>query len=137
MAESLIKIAKDKLDIPTLWRLRGWPREPGKECFRPYAPEDTRKSGSVFNHGQLFRDFKSGETLDAPALLAAVEGMSNSAACMMFIDLAGVVRENHGSKDNPKRSAAPYAPPATCSSRTDGENQAIAAIPPRAGAGRA
>ena len=111
MSESLIKLAKAKLDIPTLWRLRGWPREPGKECFRPYAPEDSRRSGSVFQEGQLFRDFKSGETLDAPALLALVEGMTNSAACMLFIDLAGVARERHGSRDTARIAPARYAPP--------------------------
>jgi hypothetical protein len=111
MSESLIKLAKDKLDIPTLWRLRGWPREPARECFRPYA-EDTRKSGSVFEDGRLFRDFKSGETLDAPALLARVENLSNSAACCLFIDLAGIARERHGSREAPaRRTSARFAPP--------------------------
>jgi hypothetical protein len=89
----MIQIAKERLDIPTLWRLRGWPREPGKECFRPYAPDDTRKSGSVFQEGRLFRDFKTGDTFDAPALLGLVEGMSNSAACCLFIELAGVAKD--------------------------------------------
>lgn len=110
MSESLIQLAKERLDIPTLWRLRGWPREPGKECFRPYAPEDTRKSGSVYQEGRLFRDFKSGETLDAPALLAAVEGMSNSAACCLFIDLAGVARTRQGSREPVKRTPPRPAP---------------------------
>lgn len=112
MKESVIKLAKERLDIPTLWRLRGWPREPGKECFRPYAPDDTRRSGSVFQEGQLFRDFKSGDTLDAPALLAKVEGLTNSAACLLFIDLAGVARERHGSRDDLTRRTPPrLAPP--------------------------
>lgn len=111
MAESLIKLAKEKLDIPSLWRLRGWPRDPGKECFRPYAPDDVRKSGSVYQEGQLFRDFKSGETLDAPALLAAVEGLSNSAACMLFLDLAGIVRQRHGAGEQTKKRVPPIIPP--------------------------
>lgn len=109
MSESLIKLAKDKLDIPTLWRLRGWAHEPGKECFRPYAPEDTRKSGSVFQEGRLYRDFKTGETLDAPALLAAVEGMSNSAACCLFIDLAGIPRDRNATQE-PARKIPPRMP---------------------------
>jgi hypothetical protein len=103
MSESLIQLAKERLDIPTLWRLRGWPREPGRECFRPYSPEDTRKSGSVFQEGRLFRDFKSGETLDAPALLARVENMSNSAACCLFIELAGVAKERIATSTSARR----------------------------------
>jgi hypothetical protein len=110
MGESLIQLAKERLDIPTLWRLRGWPREPGRECYRPYAPEDTRKSGSVFQEGRLFRDFKTGETFDAPALLALVEGMSNSAACCLFIDLAGVARDRSQSREPAKRQP-PRVPP--------------------------
>ena len=134
MGESLIQLAKERLDIPTLWRLRGWPREPGKECFRPYAPEDTRRSGSVFQEGRLFRDFKTGDTLDAPALLALVEGMSNSAACCIFIDLAGVARERSGSREPAKRT-----PPLSCSRpspRTCRSHQTHLARPPRPGTPR-
>lgn len=88
---SLLEIAKDRLRIPELWRLRGWPGNPGKSCHCPYRP-DRSESGSIIpaTDGRLFKDFASGETFDAPALLARVEDMSNEAACRLFIDLAGV-----------------------------------------------
>jgi hypothetical protein len=110
MSESMIQLAKEQLDIAALWRLRAWPQEPGKECFRPYAPEDTRKSGSVFEEGRLFRDFKSGETFDAPALLARVEGMTNSAACRLFIELAGVSQDGKAQAPAASRRVAPRPP---------------------------
>ena len=47
----------------------------------------------MFADGRLFKDFATGETLDAPALLARVEGITNEAACRLFIELAGVKRE--------------------------------------------
>jgi hypothetical protein len=86
---SLIALAKERLTIPELARLRRWEWRPGKSCRCPYRP-DRNESGSVFADGRLFRDFATGETLDAPALLARVENMSNEAACRLFIDLAGV-----------------------------------------------
>ena len=86
--------AKERLRIPELWERRQWPRPAAngrwKEVFRPFAPEDSRKSGSVFADGQKFKDFKTGESFDAPALLARVEGLSMPEACREFLKLAGV-----------------------------------------------
>jgi hypothetical protein len=84
-----LDLAKDRLDIPRLAELRKWDWTPGKTCLIPYQ-QDQNASGSVLENGRLFHDFTSGATMDAPALLALVEGMSNEAACKLFIDLAGV-----------------------------------------------
>jgi hypothetical protein len=83
-----LESAKVALRIPELARRRGWKWESGKLCPVPYRP-DRHPSGSVFADGKLFRDFASGQTLDAPALLARVEHLPNEAACKLFIELAG------------------------------------------------
>ena len=84
-----LDLAKERLDIPRLAELRGWDWKPGKSSRVPYRP-DRSESGSVFADGRLFCDQASGQTMDAPALLARVEGLSNSDACKLFIELAGV-----------------------------------------------
>jgi hypothetical protein len=91
---TLLDQAKELLRIPEMWERRHWPRPPAngrwKEVFRPYEQDDSRKSGSVFDDGRAFKDFKSGEVFDAPALLARVEGLAMPDACREFIKLAGV-----------------------------------------------
>jgi hypothetical protein len=94
--DSALARAKEALALSALWRLRGWPHEPGRECFCPFRPEDRRKSFSVFASAsgeELGKDFKSGDVFDAPALLAAVEGLEMREACRLFIELAGVKGE--------------------------------------------
>ncbi|MEZ5384982.1 MAG: hypothetical protein R3F13_05655 [Prosthecobacter sp.] len=88
--------AKDTLPLSDLWRLRGWPHEPARECFCPFRPDDRRKSFSVFTNAsgeELAKDFKSGDVFDAPALLAAVEGLDMKDACRLFIEAAGMKGE--------------------------------------------
>jgi len=123
--------AKEKLRIPDLWERRGWPGTPGKSCPVPYR-EDHKPSGSVFRDGLLFHDFSSGETLDAPALLARVEDLDMREACRRFLALAGVQREpaaDHAPPRPPRRAVAeirtkPTLPP-LCQPTAD-EIEAIA-----------
>jgi hypothetical protein len=85
--------AKIALPLPDLWRKLGWQGEPKKSCRRPYAPEDTRDSASVFQKASgewCFHDFKAGETCDEIGLLAQVERLSNGDACRRFLALAGI-----------------------------------------------
>src|SRR5215472_3433968 len=88
-----LEAAKERITIPELAHLRGWGWEPGRSCRVPYRA-DKNPSGSVFADGKLFRDFASGETLDAPALLSRVEQISNEDACRVLIEVAGT--ENDG-----------------------------------------
>lgn len=83
-----LEAAKQRLDIPRLAELRGWQWKPGRSCRVPYRP-DRKHSGSVLPCRALFHDFATGETLDAPALLSRVEEIDNTAACRLFIELAG------------------------------------------------
>lgn len=83
-----VEIAKEKLAIPDLWQLRNWRGKPGRSCRAPYR-EDRAPSGSVLADGRLFHDFGSGETFDAPGLLARVEELTAPDACRLFIQLAG------------------------------------------------
>lgn len=110
---SPLEIAKDKLTIPQLWELRGWPGKPGRSCRVPYRP-DRAPSGSVLADDRLFHDFTTGENFDAPALLARVEEMSNEAACRLFLTLAGVdsqdVREMSSTRIVGRPAATPDVP---------------------------
>ncbi len=87
-AVSALELAKEKLAIPDLWRMRNWRDKPGRSCRVPYR-EDRTPSGSVLSGGRLFHDFTSGETFDAPGLLARVEQVNAPEACRLFIQLAG------------------------------------------------
>lgn len=115
---SALARAKEKLRLSDLWRLRGWPHEPGRECFAPFRPEDRRRSFSVFQSAsgeELGKDFKSGDVFDAPALLAAVEGLDMKDACRLFIELAGVKGEPNEERKRrrftkPSRKPTPAAP---------------------------
>ncbi len=94
--DSALARAKERLQLSDLWRLRGWPHEPARECFAPFRPDDRRKSFSVFTSAsgeEMAKDFKSGDVFDAPALLAAVEGLEMRDACRLFIELSGVKGE--------------------------------------------
>ena len=84
-----LSLAKERLDIARLAELRAWDWKSGKTCRLPYQP-DRNESGSVYEGGRLFHDFTSGETMDAPDLLARMEGLSKGEACKLFIELAGV-----------------------------------------------
>ncbi len=84
-----LEAAKEKLAIPDLWQRRNWRGTPGRSCRVPWR-EDRAPSGSVLADGRLFHDFTSGETLDAPGLLARVEALTPEAACRVFMQLAGV-----------------------------------------------
>lgn len=97
--------AKARLSVPDLWQLRGWPGKPGKSCLFPNGT-DKRPSASVFAEGRLLRDFRTGKTFDAPALLAEVEGLTPDAACRLFIQLAGV-RSDDPPAPLPVRKPAP------------------------------
>jgi hypothetical protein len=113
-----LEIAKEKLLIPELWERRGWPGKPGRTCPVPYR-EDNKPSGSVFRDGLLFHDFATGETLDAPALLARVEDLEMRDACLRFLGLAGV-------QPGPVADFTPPRPPR----RTSDEIRAKPTLPP-------
>jgi hypothetical protein len=84
-----LELAKERLTIPDLAALRGWQWEPGRSCRVPYRA-DKSPSGSVYADGLLMFDHATGETLDAPAILAKVEGLSPADACRLFIELARI-----------------------------------------------
>ncbi|MBK8091517.1 MAG: hypothetical protein IPK32_05875 [Verrucomicrobiaceae bacterium] len=84
-----LELAKQRLTIPDLAALRGWQWEPGRSCRVPYRA-DKSPSGSVYADGLLMFDHATGETLDAPAILAKVEGLSPQDACRLFIELARI-----------------------------------------------
>jgi len=121
---SPLQIAKVRLRIPELWALREWPGKPAKSCQFPDGT-DKKPSASVFREGLLLRDFRSGKTYDAPALLAEVEQLAPEAACRLFIELAGVsrqdvdeahsmppqARQRSGNAETPEQREKPRLPP--------------------------
>jgi hypothetical protein len=88
-----------RISITEIWRVRGWRGKPGKSCHFPGEERDRRNKAacSLFvsttgkNCGlEIFKDHRQGKVFDAVSLLAAVEGMSNSDACKVIIELAGL-----------------------------------------------
>ena len=106
---SLVAEAKERLSIPALWELRGWPGKPGKSCKFPDG-SDKRASASVYADGQLLKCFRSGRVFDAPALLAEIEGMAIENACREFIRLAGLAGVKPASLPPPPRREARREP---------------------------
>lgn len=107
---SPLEVAKERLDIPELARRCGWEWRPGKSCAIPWR-EDRSPSGSVFADGRLLRDFSSGETYDAPAVLAQMTGLSVADACREFIRIAGVGTAEVTSLPVRRRAPRPQPPP--------------------------
>lgn len=108
-----IERAKAALPLPDLWRKLGWPGEPKKSCRRPYSPEDSRESASVFQRSDgswLLHDFKSGESFDEIALLGRMEGLETGDAIRRFCTLAGVAADAPRSTE-PRIAARPHAAP--------------------------
>ena len=105
-----LELAKDKLTIPDLARLRGWEWTAGESCRLPYQ-QDRNASGSLPAGERLFHDFTSGETMDAPALLTRVENLTNEAACKLLIQLAGVIAADVRRELPPVKRAAFAEPP--------------------------
>lgn len=104
-----LDLAKERLTIPDLAALRGWQWEPGRSCRVPYRA-DKSPSGSVYADGLLMFDHATGETLDAPAILAKVEGLSPQDACRLFIELA---RISPHEISNPEFRSRDHRPPET------------------------
>ena len=109
-ATSPLHLAKEILDIPELARRCGWDWKPGKSCTIPWR-EDRQPSGSVYADGRLLKDFSSGETYDAPAVLAQMTGLSASDACREFIKIAGVCGGENFQLPTRRRVAAKPLPP--------------------------
>ncbi len=104
-----LDIAKERLTIPDLARKRGWDWEPGRACRVPYRV-DKSPSGGVYADGRLLYDHSTGETLDAPALLARVENLTLSDACRLFIQVAEVpAAAGEGGRRRRRRKAAVVA----------------------------
>jgi hypothetical protein len=82
-----LKEAKRRLDIPRIWEYLGLPGSPGPSCHAPHRT-DKNPSFSVYDGGQRFNDFATGERGDAIDFLRLVKNLSNADACRQFLGLA-------------------------------------------------
>ncbi len=102
-----IDAAKEKLRIPSLWRMLGLPGEPrpsGKSPFR----EDKHPSFSIFADGRQAKDHGTGEVFDGPAFLAKARGLGTGDSLREFVRLAGgeipqSVRDESSQYEHPTR----------------------------------
>lgn len=82
--------AKERLRIPTLWRvltLNGTP--PCKDgVYRSPFREDGKPSFSIFANGTRFKDHGTGESGDAITFYAMARGIENREAVKQFLTLA-------------------------------------------------
>jgi hypothetical protein len=86
--QSTLADAKTRLNIHGLWRHFGFPGEPKASCKSPFR-DDHKPSFSVFDGGNRWKDFATGEAGDAVGFFQRASGLSKKDACRKFIELAG------------------------------------------------
>lgn len=102
--------AKDRLRIPALWAMLNLPGEcRSNPCHSPFYERTSKPAFSVFNEGRNFKDHRTGEEGTAVDLLILASGLSKSAACVKFIELAGGGRCD-ARVSTPRPAPAPQAP---------------------------
>jgi hypothetical protein len=84
-----IELAKERVLIPTLWRILNLPGNP-KACCRSPFRKDKHPSFSIYDSGRRAKDHASGELYDAPKLLAEARGLSIGQALKEFVAIAGL-----------------------------------------------
>lgn len=88
-ADSPLRRAKARLDIPALWRRLDLPGQPRRSCRSPFR-EDRTPSFAITADGQRWRDFATGESGDAVDFLTRARHLSRSEGARQFITLAGL-----------------------------------------------
>ena len=83
-----VKEAKKIINIFSVWELLNLPGSPGKSCKAPHR-EDRSPSFSIYDNGNRFKDFGTGENGDVVVFISLVLGISESEACKELIRLAG------------------------------------------------
>jgi len=85
-----ISEAKDRLTIPTLWRLLRLNDEPPAKdgVYRSPFREERNPSFSIFANGTRFKDHATGESGDAITFYAMARGIGNREAVKEFLTLA-------------------------------------------------
>jgi len=84
-----LKIAKEQVRIPDVWRALGLKGSPSKSCRSPWR-EDRKPSFSVFDDGKAWKDFSTDEGGDVVDFLMASTGCTHLEACDWLRDRAGV-----------------------------------------------
>jgi hypothetical protein len=88
ISRTAIDAAKQRLDIPTLWRLLELPGKPRKICRSPFR-QDKHPSFSIFDQGRAAKDHATGQCYDGPSFLAAARSLSDGEALKEFVKMAG------------------------------------------------
>ena len=83
-----VKEAKKIINIFSVWELLNLPGSPGKSCKAPHR-EDRSPSFSIYDNGNRFKDFGTGENGDVVVFISLVLGISESEACKELIKFAG------------------------------------------------
>lgn len=80
--------AKRRVTVADLWGRYGFDGNPVRSCQSPFRNEK-KPSFSVFDGGQAWKDFGTGEGGDAVTFIEKAEGLSNIEACLKIIAYAG------------------------------------------------
>lgn len=108
-AASPIEAARERFTIPELWETLNLPGQPGKSCHSPFRDEKT-PSFSVFNDGQKWKDFSTGEGGDSVDFIAAALSLNASDAARWLIEHAGGAKPLANLPPRPKRKEEPREP---------------------------
>ena len=103
-----IAVLKDRYRIPQAWGDLDLKGEPGKSCSSPLR-EDRTPSFSVFDDGQRFHDFATGETGDVFDFVRAALGCDLATAIRFVEARLGIRRPERQAGAAPK--TAPKLPP--------------------------
>jgi hypothetical protein len=87
-SRTAIDAAKQRLNIPTLWRLLKLPGKPNRTCRSPFR-RDKHPSFSIFDQGRAAKDHATGQDYDGPSFLAAALGIPIAEALKEFVAMAG------------------------------------------------
>jgi hypothetical protein len=88
ISRTAIDAAKQRLNIPTLWRLLKLPGKPNRTCRSPFRP-DKHPSFSIFDQGRAAKDHATGQVYDGPSFLAAARGIQIGEALEELVKMAG------------------------------------------------
>jgi hypothetical protein len=115
ISREAINAAKEKLNIPRLWRMLGLSGEPKASCRSPFRDE-RHGSFSIFADGRAARDHATGESFDGPQFVAKALGLPIGEAIARFVAMAGGEATNFKSiaslknADQAPRPATPGKP---------------------------
>lgn len=105
---SPLKAAPETLTIYDVWQRLGLEGNPGKACRSPFR-DDHNPSFSIYDNGQRWKDFATGEGGDAADFCSQARNLSKEDGARLLIGLAGTRKPKDVTHSSPDKRE-PYSP---------------------------